>query len=179
MKPLASAHGANQIHNAATGEHIRFTSSAREHLIFENQIESGKLQPPAHSHPQQSERFTLLGGAFELQIAGRWHTLQPGETVIVPPNTAHTFRIPANHQSANLEIEFSPALDSETVFRTMARAGRSGRIDPRYIGLIATQTKAGFHLSGLPAFVQRPVFHVLAWLAGVRGLRLETAQRSN
>jgi mannose-6-phosphate isomerase-like protein (cupin superfamily) len=174
-----AARDASQIHNAATGEHIRFTSSALEHLIFENRIEGGKLQPPAHSHPHQSERFTLRSGAFELQIAGRWHTMHPGETLRVPPDTAHTFRIPANSQYANLEIEFSPALDSETVFRTMARAGRSGRIDLRYIGLIATQTQAGFHLSGLPTFVQRPLFRLLALLAQVRGLRLETAHRSH
>jgi mannose-6-phosphate isomerase-like protein (cupin superfamily) len=164
----------NTVHNRATGEHIRFVEQTPERLIFEDRIEAGHLQPPPHVHPHQIEVFTLLEGAFELQIGARWHAMQPGQRLEVPRGTAHTFRIPSGTH-ATLRVEFSPALDTERIFRTFAKAGERGRINPLYIGLIATETRAGFHLGRVPDWIQRPLVHTLALLARMRGLRLEPA----
>jgi hypothetical protein len=104
-----------------------------------------------------------------------WHTLEPNESLLVGKGVPHTFRIPSGTH-ATVQVEFSPALDTETVFRTMAKAGASGRINPLYIGLIATQTKAGFHFAKLPELIQHPMLHILAILARVQNLKLETTK---
>jgi mannose-6-phosphate isomerase-like protein (cupin superfamily) len=165
----------SHIRNAATGENITFVRRSPELLIFTDRIEAGKMTPPPHLHPQQEERFTLLEGEFELQIAGVWHRLEPNQSLLVGKGVAHTFRIPSGTH-ATVQVEFSPALDTETVFRTMAKAGASGRMNPLYIGLIATQTKAGFHFGRLPEIIQRPLLHILAFFARVQHLSLETTK---
>jgi mannose-6-phosphate isomerase-like protein (cupin superfamily) len=165
---------ANTIRNRATGEHITFLENSPARLVFENRIDSGQQPPPLHIHPHQDERFTLLEGAFELVLDGRSQPLQPGQSVLVRKDTAHTFRIPLG-SSARLRIEFEPALDTEVVFRTLAHAGRSGRINPLYVALIARHTRAGFVIGGIPRAVQNLLWTVFAFIARGLGLRLETA----
>src|SRR3954469_23808041 len=47
---------------------------------------------PLHVHPSAEESYDVLQGTFEVNVGGVWTTAAPGDRVVVPPGTPHTFR---------------------------------------------------------------------------------------
>lgn len=45
---------------------------------------------PQHGHPFEHENFVVEGKGRVL-IEGKWHDLQPGDVVFVPPNVEHQY----------------------------------------------------------------------------------------
>lgn len=47
---------------------------------------------PLHIHPAAAESYSVLEGELEVNLNGKWQTLTIGQSLTVPPGTAHTFR---------------------------------------------------------------------------------------
>ena len=55
-------------------------------------VQAGADGPPIHTHPAQQEVFKVLKGNLEVYRLDQWHQLGEGDELIIPQNTAHTFR---------------------------------------------------------------------------------------
>jgi mannose-6-phosphate isomerase-like protein (cupin superfamily) len=111
-----------EVHNAATGERVRFIRTAEETggelLVMEARWSSASHLTPGHVHPAMEERWTILEGTVEFEIDGRRTTAGPGETVTAPAGVAHTNRN-AGNGPALMRIELRPALRWEEFVRQL------------------------------------------------------------
>jgi quercetin dioxygenase-like cupin family protein len=51
-----------------------------------------KVSSSLHYHPLKHETFVVLWGRFQVQIPGETKSLNPGDSLIIPPNTPHRVR---------------------------------------------------------------------------------------
>ena len=98
----------------------------------------------------------------------------PGETVVVPPGTAHRFAN-AGPELAVVRVEVRPALNMEQLYETTValahegRTFRSGLPRPLNLALFMRELEAKVEAPFAPGLV-RAVTTPLAWLAARRGL---------
>lgn len=82
---------AEELRNPFTGQTIRFLEETDEVLVMESSYEAGGAPAPAHLHPAQDERFTVLSGSVLAGVGGDVRTLSEGEVLDIPAGTAHEF----------------------------------------------------------------------------------------
>jgi hypothetical protein len=98
----------------------------------------------------------------------------PGDTVVVPPGTAHRFAN-AGPEPVVVRVEVRPALNMEQLYETavaLAREGRtfrSGLPRPLDLALFMREFRAEVEAPFAPGLV-RAVMSPLAWVAARRGL---------
>lgn len=93
-----------------TGEVVTVVdASTPEVLVFESLWPPDARHAPAHVHPAQEERFTVLEGVVHLRAGTDEHVLQAGDSLAVPPGVPHRGRS-ATGAGARLRLEFRPAL---------------------------------------------------------------------
>jgi mannose-6-phosphate isomerase-like protein (cupin superfamily) len=63
--------------------------------------------PPPHRHTDCSEFFHVLEGRVDFDVDGEHLQVGPGESVLVPRNTVHTFR-PASKSGSRVITVFAP-----------------------------------------------------------------------
>ena len=67
-------------------------SQGRE-LIIDLYVPGDAPGVPPHLHPQMEEALTVIRGKVEVMSAdGTWRLVGPGERVVIPANTAHSWR---------------------------------------------------------------------------------------
>lgn len=95
--------------NPFTGQTLERLSEDDEVLVMETTYAAGGDLAPAHFHPSQEERFTVLEGAVRIGIDGEELVLSGDEELIVPAGTAHQF---GGHpdQPARVRWEVRPPL---------------------------------------------------------------------
>ncbi len=77
-------------------------------------VPPGVFSPPPHIHPEATDSYEVLEGAFTVKVDGNSHTLKKGEKLDVPPRTVHTLANRSGaealvrnvHQPANRLDEF-------------------------------------------------------------------------
>lgn len=69
------------------GLHAKFVHSDKMTFAYWN-IEAG-AGLPAHNHPHE-QVVNVLEGEFELTVDGSIQTLQPGNVVVIAPNSEHS-----------------------------------------------------------------------------------------
>jgi quercetin dioxygenase-like cupin family protein len=162
------------IDNPISGERIVIRQCADETggalLAWELLLARGGRVPSPHAHPEQEERFTLLGGVMRFRVRGRAVTLTAGETLTIPAGTVHSFAN-AGRGPAHVAVETRPALEMQALLETAAAMAReqhaAGRPLPRPADLVLfmrdfeREVRAPF----LPAPLVRPVVRCLARLA--------------
>lgn len=118
------------IHNPTSGETIVIRKSADqtggELLAWELRLTPGGKVPSGHTHPEQEERFTLEAGRMRFRVGGQIRVVGPGETVVVPPGTAHHFANVGTSE-ARVYVETRPALQMEELLRTAALLAKKQR----------------------------------------------------
>lgn len=98
----------------------------------ELEVEAHQAGPPAHMHPGQRERYTVLQGELTVKLDGETRVVGADQEIEVPVGATHTF---ANRTDEMIRFvaEHSPALRFEeyirAIYSTMASHGRS-RLDP-------------------------------------------------
>jgi mannose-6-phosphate isomerase-like protein (cupin superfamily) len=97
------------IENPRTGERIVFEVRTPDVLVMESTWTRPGRRAAAHVHPKMEETYEILEGRAAFRIAGIESTAGPGETVVVPPNTAHLAWNPTN-APVRLRITMRPAL---------------------------------------------------------------------
>lgn len=130
--------------------------------------------PPEHIHLLQEERFATLRGVFHARVEGEGHTLQVGESIVIPPGKTHTWRIGGN-QEAHIRMELRPALDAETFFETVYGLVKDGKTDengvPPLLQAVLVPRAYDMYLPSPPIKVQKALFAALAPVARLMGYR--------
>lgn len=133
-----------------------------------------------HVHPSQEETFTGVSGTFELEVDGERRTIRPGDSVVIPARTSHGFEPAAGE--AHLLVTVRPALELGGYFRTFLSLSREDRLRiptrglPKPLLLFAVlmhRYRREIAAPGIPVWLQRPLWRVLALLGRVRGYRLD------
>jgi 1,2-diacylglycerol 3-beta-galactosyltransferase len=151
------------IHNPVSEERIVIRQSAAqtggELLVFDLFLPRGAHVPARHVHPHQEERFTVVQGRMRFRL-GWWRTIlaQPGDTVVVPPGTAHWFGN-AGDGVAQARVEARPALRLQEVFERSAAMDVVERFPgtrmPRMsdLALFMLEFQRELAMPGVPAFL--------------------------
>jgi quercetin dioxygenase-like cupin family protein len=166
------------IDNPISGERIVIRQRADENggalLVWELFLAPGGRVPGAHAHPEQEERFTVLGGAMRFRMRGRAVILTVGQTLAVPAGTVHSFAN-AGPGPARVAVETRPALEMQALLETAAAMARdqhaAGRMLPRLVdlALFMRDFEREVRAPYLPSALVRPVMRGLARLASARG----------
>ena len=166
------------IDNPVSGERIVIRRRADETggalLAWDLFLARGGRVPGTHAHPEQEERFTMLGGVMRFRVRGRAAILKTGETLTVPAGTVHSFAN-VGRDPAHVAVETRPALQMQALLETAAAMAReqhaAGRLLPRLVDIVLfmrdfeREVRAPY----LPAPLVRPVIRCLARLASARG----------
>jgi quercetin dioxygenase-like cupin family protein len=155
-----------------------------ELLRFEQFVQRDHTPVPAHVHPRQEERFVVLSGNMGVRADGRERVLEPGEEVVVPPGTQHTFwNASPDGEVLHHVVELRPALASEAFFETVFGLQRDGRVapgKPEAALLMAPVILAHENwIAGPPIFLQKALFTFLAFLGRPFGYRATYPQYSD
>jgi quercetin dioxygenase-like cupin family protein len=118
-----------EVHNAATGETVRFARTADETggelLVMEaHWSDPGHVTPP-HTHPAMEERWHVLEGTVGFRIGDRELTAGAGETVTAPPGERHT-NWNAGDGAALMRIEMRPPMRWEEFVRQLFALASEG-----------------------------------------------------
>jgi mannose-6-phosphate isomerase-like protein (cupin superfamily) len=165
------------IENPVTGE--RYTSLATaeetngELLKVKAEIPAGTPGVPLHYHLTFTEGFEVLEGRLDLLVGEGHLVLGSDESAMVPLGTAHRFWN-AGSKPAIFEAEIRPARKMEQSLRAMVGLARDGKTDDRGVPKNIFELALLYELSesyivGMPLFLQRGVFGILARLARGRG----------
>jgi quercetin dioxygenase-like cupin family protein len=142
----------------------------------ENLIVTVWLEPggglPAHFHPRQEERWSVLEGTVRFRLGDDERVIGPEDGEIpVPPGTVHGLAS-ASDREAKLRTLVIPALRLQSFLEESAAAAEEGLFTPRGLprGLRGARWAAGFLkrfrdetvFVSPPQFVQRALFALLA-----------------
>lgn len=81
----------HDLRNPFTGQTITFVEENVDLLVMESSYEAGGAPAPAHLHPAQDERFTVLAGSVVTRIGDEERVLREGDVVEIPAGTPHVF----------------------------------------------------------------------------------------
>ena len=136
-------------------------------------VAPGRPAPPEHSHPKLEERFAVEHGRMGYVLGDRRLEAKPGETVIVPPGTNHTFWN-AGYDPLVVSSEVRPAMRFEDFVETIHVLIRDGRLqpggqrpNPLLIAVVAREYRKEWRLTKLS-----PVARALLPLLAFAGRRL-------
>jgi mannose-6-phosphate isomerase-like protein (cupin superfamily) len=165
------------IENPVTGERYTFLATAEETngelLRVKAEIPAGTPGVPLHYHLTFTEGFEVLEGRLDLGVGEGHLVLGSDESAMVPLGTAHRFWN-AGSKPAIFEAEIRPARKMEQSLRAMVGLARDGKTDDRGVPKNIFELALLYELSesyivGMPLFLQRGVFGILARLARGRG----------
>ncbi len=164
--------------NPVTGDRITFLVTGHETndalLRFETVSCVGRRGPPLHMHEVAHERLEVLSGKLGV-VVGRQrdrHVLEPGQSLVIPPGTPHTFYNAGDEPVRNV-TELRPAGRFATALETLyslaseEQRKRGGRANIWQLAIITRQTESWF--VGLPIGLQKAIFSMLATIARWRG----------
>ena len=77
--------------NPFTGQTLERLSEDDDVLVMETTYAAGGDLAPAHFHPAQEERFTVLEGSVRIGIDGTDRVLSEGDELVVPAGAPHQF----------------------------------------------------------------------------------------
>lgn len=107
------------IANPMSGERIVVRQTAEEThgelLAFDLYLPPGAKVPSGHTHPTQTERFTVISGRLRFRVGRQVLHTAAGQSVSVPPGTAHWFRNDGREEAHAL-VEVRPALRMQELF---------------------------------------------------------------
>ena len=93
------AYAGQTIENPVSGEKITFIQTSAdtdgELLEIELELSPDGAVPGAHIHPEQEERFEVMGGTMAFRMGLKKNVAGPGEVVTVPPARSTRSRTPA------------------------------------------------------------------------------------
>jgi mannose-6-phosphate isomerase-like protein (cupin superfamily) len=164
------------IEEPVSGQRVVFGERTSDRVAGDLYVRPGGFVP-MHAHARQQERFTGVSGTLRFRLGWRRVTLRPGETVAVPPGTAHGFRN-VGREEVHCLIELTPPLRGEEGLRTLFGLQRDARVRITRLGLPRPLLQVAvlfdeyldeIGLPFVPVRIQRVVFRVLARLGRRRG----------
>jgi quercetin dioxygenase-like cupin family protein len=166
------------IDNPISGERIVIRQSAGETggrlLVFDLFLPPGGHVPAGHVHPIQEERFTVMAGQMRFRLGRRTILAPMGQTIIIPPGSAHWFGNDGAVVS-QARVEVRPALRTEEFLRANEAMARTGRLFgtrlPRLsdLALVLLEFRREVAVPTAAGPLVRMLLRPAAWLARVRG----------
>ena len=152
------------IENPVTGERIVFHKTSRETngqaVVIETFVQPDGFVAAAHVHPNQEERFEVLGGSVGFRVGREKIVGGPGHRLTVPAGTPHKFWN-AGEDVAHFICEVRPALQFESLLETMfalaadGKTNRKGMPNLLRLAVIANAHFDTVRLPFPPALMQR------------------------
>ncbi|MGI9425069.1 MAG: cupin domain-containing protein [Hyphomicrobiaceae bacterium] len=105
--------------------------------IFEDVVQPG-VGPPRHIHRSQDEVFFVLHGSFDIEIDGQLSHASAGDIAYVPRGAVHAFKN-VGSEPGRLRYTFTPAGDTEAMFRAFYNAAQSDELVPERMAEIAAR----------------------------------------
>lgn len=142
-------------------------SRAGEDLVVEIEVAPGG-DGPLHFHPEVEERWTVVDGRVRFRVGRRRVVPDPGEELIVPPGTRHSFKN-VGDGAAHLRAVVSPASEVRGFLEEAAALARAGCYTRR--GLV-TGPRGAIRMAefleryrdvAVILWPPRPVQRLLAW----------------
>ena len=162
-------------------ESLVFRTTSRESdgkfLEMEGIFHTKSKRPPDHYHPIQAERFEVLEGEVWTRIDGHEQVYAAGESFDVSPGARHQMTNASTEVGARMLWRVTPALRTETLFETFFGLARDGKTNERgvpallHAALLLREYRDEIRMASPPAFVQGPLFALLAPLARALGYR--------
>jgi len=139
-------------------------------------IQPGGQGPPLHVHPQHEEWFTVESGELTVHRGRDARTLAEGETVTIPPGTAHGFE-----NRTDSVVTFVGGIRPQSrlihVLSTLFGLARDGKLrkdgSPHLLQamVFAREMKDEMYLASPPLPVQRVLWTLLAPVGRLLGYR--------
>ena len=177
---LAAGTEENPLVHLVTGERIVFRKRSRdtggELLEMNLYLAPNGFIAAAHVHPNQEERFEILGAPVMFRVAGKERLYQPGEVAVVPAGTQHVWWNASDEEAATL-IQFRPALTTETFFETFFGLAADGKVNskglpnPLQMMVLARAYKREMALPRPAQSILGPIAMLVAPLARAAGYR--------
>ena len=126
----------------------------------EAHIEPTKGYDQPHMHPGTEEQITVVSGRMKGMFDGEDKTIEPGETLRIPPGTQHVFQAEGE---TDIVFEFRPARRVETLFETLFGLARDGKVPksgrPRLLqtAAIFKEYKNEIRPAGAPDFILKVI----------------------
>jgi len=132
-----------------------------------------------HVHPAADEHFAVKSGRVKFVVDGREQLVDAGGSVTVPRGRPHYFAN-AGDSNAELEVSFTPAQQHLRFFANFVTLTAkqpkwfSSAGDPNVllIALVLHAYRDHMYLAGVPIWLQKLLFAVLAPMARLAGYRL-------
>jgi mannose-6-phosphate isomerase-like protein (cupin superfamily) len=170
---------ARTIENRLAGERVTFLATAEEtgggYVRTRNEVAAGAAGVVMHYHLAYTESFEVVEGTLDVCVGSEENhlVLAAGEAAFVPLNTAHRFWNSGTEPTV-FEVEIRPARDFEKAIRTQMGLATDGKTNDQGIPKNILELALLYELSesyvvGLPLFLQRGIFGVLARAARWRG----------
>jgi uncharacterized cupin superfamily protein len=105
--------------------------------IYEDIVQPG-VGPPRHIHHSQDEVFFVLDGSFDIEIDGQLSHATAGDVAYVPRGAVHAFKN-VGSEPERLRYTFTPAGDTEEMFRAFFDAAQKGELGPKQMTEIAAR----------------------------------------
>jgi len=171
------------LENPVTGHQVIFLMTGAEtdgELLQIEYVVPSREEPlqyiPLHFHHEAEERFETLSGRLGV-IAGdksQKRILEAGESVVIPPDTVHTFWNAAD-EKLRFITDIRPAGQLQTYWQTAFGLAAKGQVDSKgavkFWQAMALFPMMDTYLAGLPARLQKTLFSPLVWLSYRMGYR--------
>lgn len=132
-----------------------------------------------HLHPLADETFTVTSGLLEVIVEGESRFLSPGRSMTIGRGVKHYFRNASAGQTS-FKVVFDPPMDYRRFFANFAMTtqthpewfDRTGRPRLLLIAYALHRFPGHLYIAGMPVFLQRAIFALLAPMARLRGIHL-------
>ncbi len=112
------------IHDPVSRTHYTFERDGENLIVYTRLEPGGGL--PAHLHPVQEERWSVVEGEICFQLGSEKRMLRPEDgEIVVEPNTKHALKA-VSDRDAQLRCVVVPALGLQTFLEESAAAARAG-----------------------------------------------------
>ncbi|MFL6108837.1 MAG: cupin domain-containing protein [Marmoricola sp.] len=161
------------IENPVTGERMTWVRTSAETggalAVIDLDLSPSAFLAAEHVHRSQEERFEVLEGRILLSSSGKQSVRGPGEVVVVPPGSPHSWA-PQDGTGARVRLTFTPGAFIEDFFEEFFRCAREGRTDERGVPsspfvMARLCTTHDLYGAQLPVPLQRAAFRLLVTAA--------------
>src|SRR5262249_19690553 len=145
--------------------HETAADTGGEVVRWETIVQPHGFVAAAHVHPAQTERFDILEGTLGFRLGSQKIRATPGQSIVVPPGTAHRFWN-AGESTATFLCAVRPALQFESLIEAMfplaaeGKTNRHGLPGPLRLAVIAAAHFDTVRLPFPPVALQRAALAV-------------------
>lgn len=131
------------------GHKVTYVETIGDYSLLEVSATPNVPGPPPHYHEDAAELFYIISGKLDVMHNGKWHSMEKGQSIIIPEKGIHTFKnntseaavfittwSPRGFEAFFLEFgipiddedAFNKSISDEMIQRVVAGCGKHGMI---------------------------------------------------